>query len=390
MKKLIATICTITLSTNLLFALDEPTVSGNIDGYGNDRVVAFYVSAANPSITFADTLGATNGVFYLERSITEPMECAIYSNGSNIKRANGKNYLPETNLIKLLLLPNKPLNVTGTLNTYSIEYEVTGDAFNETYSKRRNQNLKQKEAFLMQDLRLDTLAFKGMTKYKLDSIDAILTQAKNKALISDGKYIETHPNEELSAYYTLNMPQDTFLKYSALLTPAVRNGMFKNRLDQLENSYKSVKTVQEAQKQVQVGSKAPDFTLKSLNGNPVSLSSLKGKYVVLDFWGSWCHWCMEGIPKMKEYQAKYAKQVTFVGIDVRDTETAWKEAVQKNGLNWIQLRNLTTADVPALYGVSGYPTKFVLDANQRILARIVGEDPAFYEFLDKLLQPAKK
>ena len=50
---------------------------------------------------------------------------------------------------------------------------------------------------------------------------------------------------------------------------------------------------------------APDFELPDLQGNPLKLSSLRGKYVVLDFWGSWCVWCIRGIPKMKEAYAKH-------------------------------------------------------------------------------------
>ena len=46
---------------------------------------------------------------------------------------------------------------------------------------------------------------------------------------------------------------------------------------------------------------APDFTLNDINGQPPKLSSLRGKYVILDFWGSWCVWCIKGFPKMKEY-----------------------------------------------------------------------------------------
>ena len=55
-----------------------------------------------------------------------------------------------------------------------------------------------------------------------------------------------------------------------------------------------------ASQSIAEGQMAPDFTLKDLQGNDLSLSSLRGKYVVLDFWGSWCGWCIKGIPDMKE------------------------------------------------------------------------------------------
>lgn len=65
---------------------------------------------------------------------------------------------------------------------------------------------------------------------------------------------------------------------------------------------------------------APDFTLKDIQGNDFSLSSAKGKYVILDFWGSWCGWCIKGLPDMKKAYRKYKHKVVFVGIDCNDTE----------------------------------------------------------------------
>ena len=61
--------------------------------------------------------------------------------------------------------------------------------------------------------------------------------------------------------------------------------------------------VKVASQSIAEGQMAPDFTLKDLQGNDLSLSSLRGKYVVLDFWGSWCGWCIKGIPDMKKYYA---------------------------------------------------------------------------------------
>ena len=73
------------------------------------------------------------------------------------------------------------------------------------------------------------------------------------------------------------------------------------------------------------GQMAPDFTLKDLQGNDLALSSLRGKYVVLDFWGSWCGWCIKGIPDMKKYYDKYKDRMEILGIDCRDTEAKWKQ-----------------------------------------------------------------
>ena len=83
---------------------------------------------------------------------------------------------------------------------------------------------------------------------------------------------------------------------------------------------------------------APDFELPDLQGNPLKLSSLRGKYVVLDFWGSWCVWCIRGIPSMKEMYAKYKDRLEILGVDCQDPERKWRAAVAEYELPWLQVR----------------------------------------------------
>lgn len=132
--------------------------------------------------------------------------------------------------------------------------------------------------------------------------------------------------------------------------------------------------------------KAPDFTLNDINGNPLSLSSLKGKYVVLDFWGSWCGWCIKGIPSMKEYYAKYAGKFEILGVDCGDTPEKWKEAVKKYELPWLHVFCTRESSVLNDYAIQGFPTKVVVGPDGNIVKTIVGEDPAFYVFLDELFK----
>ena len=134
------------------------------------------------------------------------------------------------------------------------------------------------------------------------------------------------------------------------------------------------------------GMMAPDFTLETIDGGSFTLSSLRGKYVVLDFWGSWCPWCSKGFPELKRYYAKYKGKMEVVGIDCNDTEEAWKASVRQNGLPWTQVRNNEgQGDVLPLYGVNGFPTKYLISPSGEMLGMAVGEDPNFYALLDRVL-----
>lgn len=140
-----------------------------------------------------------------------------------------------------------------------------------------------------------------------------------------------------------------------------------------------------AQTVAREGGKAPDFTLKTPDGTPLRLSSLRGKYVLLDFWGSWCYWCIKGVPKMKEAYAKHQDKVVFLSIACRDTEERWRDALEELQMPWIQVKDDVMVGAPSLYGVHGYPTKVLVNPDGTVNFIFEGEDSAFYDKLDAIL-----
>lgn len=134
------------------------------------------------------------------------------------------------------------------------------------------------------------------------------------------------------------------------------------------------------------GQQAPDFTLPGPDGMPVSLSDLHGQYVVLDFWGTWCKWCIKGIPDMKAYYEKYQGKFEILSIDFNDDEETWRQAIDSYDMEWLHVTTdeESAQEIQALYAIEGYPTKIVVDPEGRIIKIVVGEDPTFYEFLDEL------
>jgi thiol-disulfide isomerase/thioredoxin len=203
-------------------------------------------------------------------------------------------------------------------------------------------------------------------------------------------YAKEHPKQEAVVPFLDECLGDGELYTEAFnsLDASVRKGRMKVFYDRwlksCEEYAKKRERDAEAAKKQEAGLEAPTFTLNDINGKPLSLESLRGKYVILDFWGSWCGWCIKGFPRMKEYYAKYEGKFEILGIDCNDTEEAWKAAVEKHQVPWLHVYCPKDATVENDYGISSYPTKVIIGPDGKIVKSIVGEDPAFYTLLDEL------
>lgn len=130
---------------------------------------------------------------------------------------------------------------------------------------------------------------------------------------------------------------------------------------------------------------APSFTLNNIEGQPVSLSDFKGKWVILDFWGSWCPWCIKGFPELKEAYNKYGNELVIIGIDCKESVDDWKNGVAKYELPWVNVYNPKDSKLTEEYNVPGYPTKVIINPDGKINNITVGHDPTFYDALTELI-----
>ena len=122
----------------------------------------------------------------------------------------------------------------------------------------------------------------------------------------------------------------------------------------------------------QIGAPAPDVTLTSTDGKQVSISSFKGKYVLVDFWASWCGPCRRENPNVVEAYNKFKdKNFTILGISLDDDRTKWMEAIKKDELTWTHISDLKGWESIAgrAYGVQSIPANFLLDPGGKIIAR---------------------
>lgn len=130
-------------------------------------------------------------------------------------------------------------------------------------------------------------------------------------------------------------------------------------------------------------SQAPLFSIQTIDGKTLSLSDLKGKGVIVNFWATWCPPCRAEIPEMIELQNEYGSRFTFVGVAINDQEEKVNAFVSQKGINYpVSMDN----GLSSLYGkliqggLESIPTSFVIDKHGKILDIIVGmADKAQFE-----------
>lgn len=171
----------------------------------------------------------------------------------------------------------------------------------------------------------------------------------------------------ISAYtiYSNIVMRDAALKETKSMYASLGEGaknsqygrMIKERIDRLAKT--------------QGGAKAPDFTLPDAKGNEVTMSTVKGKIKIIDFWASWCGPCRLNNPALKAlYEEYHPKGLEIIGVSLDTNKANWEKAIEKDGLTWINVSSLKgwNCDVVRIYNITGVPSVLVLDENNNIIA----------------------
>ena len=113
------------------------------------------------------------------------------------------------------------------------------------------------------------------------------------------------------------------------------------------------------------GTPAPNFTLRTLDGKTLSLAQYRGRYVVLDFWASWCGDCRRDIPNIQRLYKEYgARGVAFVGVSFDTDTAAWRKAVGKYNIEYPQvseLKKMRETAIAKAYGLNWIPSMYLID-----------------------------
>lgn len=143
----------------------------------------------------------------------------------------------------------------------------------------------------------------------------------------------------------------------------------------------------EALAKVAIGQEAPDFKAMTPDGKSLSLSELRGKYVLLDFWASWCGPCRQENPNIvNAYKQFKDKNFTILGFSLDNDEAKWKEAIKADGLTWSHVSELKQwdAETARMYNINAIPASFLLDPQGKIIAKNL-RGAELHKFLAKTL-----
>lgn len=198
-------------------------------------------------------------------------------------------------------------------------------------------------------------------------------------------YVSSNPDSPAAAWAVLQMDQSQQLKYAAMLRGEATTCLIYPLVDAIVSRAKDREhsSLGLAQKRLP----APSFALADAYGKTVALSKFRGRWVMLDFWGTWCPSCMKEFASMKNIYREYKGKLEIIGISCNDSKSNWLTVLKRLELPWVNVYNPRGSQaIIRDYNVKAFPTKVLIDPEGNMVKIIVGEDASLSNQLKQLIQ----
>lgn len=365
------------ITITIVFSACKPEVvkySINFDINGGAGKYLKILDMTKPGLTPDSVELDMGGKYNFERVTHEPGDYIIYFNSIDY--------------IRITPLPKETISVIANKNNMLSSAKITGS---EESAMIKTVLLKHKNTLYTLDT-LNTFYMNHQTHEKLDSIVERLSNIRDSVIADEKQYLESFIEKQPGTFasyvalsqkigYNINMfTLQADLKYFEMVDTALFNRFDTCTIVNMLNTYVKRGKIELRQKQKTekkadniIGTTAPNIALPNPYGDTLNLASLKGKYVLVDFWGTWCRPCRQEHPNLRKAYWRYRKQgfdVFQVAID--HDKTAWTNCIREDKLNWrnhvSDLQYMENAAAKA-YGVNSLPANFLINPQGEIIAQ---------------------